>query len=272
MEEKAIEVDQELQDKELSSREMYKIILAACAGSLIEWYDFFTFGAMSTLISSKFYHTGTPTGDTIAWLASFAVGFMVRPFGALVFGVLGDLFGRKYTFLVCLVLMGLSTTLVGALPTIDQIGTSASILLIILRITQGLAIGGEYGGAATYIAESCPARHRGFYTSFLQITATLGLLVSLLIILAVKSCMSSASFSEWGWRIPFLLSALLILLSFYIRRKMHESPVYARAKGKAAAKQKGRVNPLKEAFTKPRNLYYVTLSLFGVVMGMACIW
>lgn len=133
------------QDNELTAKEVYKIILAASAGSLIEWYDFFTFGSMATLIASKFYRTGTPEGDTIAWLASFAVGFLVRPFGAIVFGVLGDLMGRKYTFLVCLVLMGLSTTLVGALPTIDQIGTSASVLLIILRITQGLAIGGEYG-------------------------------------------------------------------------------------------------------------------------------
>ncbi|MCU0491775.1 MAG: MFS transporter, partial [Chloroflexaceae bacterium] len=185
---------------EVSPREIRKVIFASSAGTMIEWYDFYIFGSLASIIASKFYHTGTPLGDIIAWLAAFAVGFIVRPFGAIVFGRMGDLIGRKYTFLVTMTLMGVCTFVVGLLPTIDVIGPAAGIILIGLRILQGLALGGEYGGAATYVAEHAPHDKRGFYTSWIQITATLGLFASLGVILATRLTVGEQAFADWGWR------------------------------------------------------------------------
>jgi len=247
---------------------MKKIIFASAAGTMVEWYDFYIFGSLATVIASKFYKTGTPIGDVIAWLATFAVGFIVRPFGAIVFGRVGDLIGRKYTFLVTMTLMGLCTFAVGLLPTRDQIGDLAGIILIGLRILQGLALGGEYGGAATYIAEHSTHGRRGFFTSFIQITATLGLFASLGVILVTRQTVGEATFSEWGWRVPFLLSIALVGLSLYIRISLRESPMFAKLK-KGGGTSK---NPLKESFGNPYNLRWVLLALFGATMGQGVVW
>ncbi|HEX9093856.1 MAG TPA: MFS transporter, partial [Coriobacteriia bacterium] len=198
-------------DNAISEKGIAKIIAASSVGTMVEWYDFYIFGSLATVIASKFYQTGTPLGDMIAWLAAFAVGFVVRPFGAIVFGRIGDLIGRKYTFMVTMTLMGVCTFAVGLLPTIDKIGPIAGVILIGLRILQGLALGGEYGGAATYVAEHSPERKRGFYTSWIQITATAGLFMSLGVILATRNYLGEATFNAWGWRVPFLLSAVLVL-------------------------------------------------------------
>ena len=252
-----------VRDTEAPSYSLPKIIAASACGTLIEWYDFFVFGSLASTLASKFYKTGTPDGDLIAWLAAFAVGFIVRPFGAIVFGYIGDKVGRKFTFTLTLVVMGLCTALVGCLPTIQDIGVTAGYLLIILRIVQGLAIGGEYGGAATYIAEYSPAKHRGFYTSFIQVTATAGLFLSLAVILICKVPMGDALFNNWGWRLPFLLSIVLVGVSLYIRMALDESPMFNRMKtsGKIAK------NPLVESFCRTKNLYYVGLALFGATAG-----
>ena len=191
---------------------------------MIEWYDFYIFGSLASVIASKFYQTGTALGDIIAWLAAFAIGFIVRPFGAIIFGRIGDMIGRKYTFLVTMSLMGICTFLVGLLPTAATIGASAGIILIILRIVQGLALGGEYGGAATYIAEHAPEGKRGLYTSWIQTTATLGLFVSLGVILGTRTWVGEDAFKEWGWRVPFLISIFLVAISLYIRISLRESP------------------------------------------------
>ena len=224
-----------------------RIIFASAAGTMIEWYDFYIFGSLATVISSKFYQTGTPLGDLIAWLAAFAVGFIVRPFGAIVFGRVGDLIGRKYTFLVTMTLMGLCTFAVGLLPTAEVIGPAAGIILILLRILQGLALGGEYGGAATYVAEHAPQNRRGYFTSWIQITATLGLFVSLGVILTTRSIMGEEAFAATGWRIPFLISIFLVGLSLYIRYSLRESPLYIKLKEKKQVS----TNPLKESFGNP---------------------
>jgi MFS family permease len=245
-----------------------KIIFAAAAGTMIEWYDFYIFGSLSTTIASKFYQTGTPLGDLIAWLATFAVGFLVRPFGAIVFGRIGDMIGRKYTFLITMSLMGLCTFAVGLLPTIDVIGPLAGVILILLRILQGLALGGEYGGAATYIAEHSPQGKRGYYTSFIQITATLGLFLSLGVILITRLSLGDAAFVSYGWRIPFLVSIFLVALSLYIRISLRESPMYAKLKAGGGAS----TNPLKESFGNPYNLRWVLLALFGATMGQGVVW
>ncbi len=247
---------------------MPKIIFASAAGTMVEWYDFYIFGSLATVIASKFYKTGTPIGDIIAWLAAFAIGFLVRPFGAIVFGRVGDLIGRKYTFLVTMSLMGLCTFAVGILPTRDQIGDLAGIILIALRIVQGLALGGEYGGAATYIAEHSPHGRRGFFTSFIQITATLGLFASLGVILITRSAVGEAAFSDYGWRIPFLLSIILVALSLYIRISLRESPMFAKLKQKGGISK----NPLKESFGNPENRRWVILALFGATMGQGVVW
>jgi MFS family permease len=245
-----------------------KIILAAAAGTVIEWYDFYIFGSLSTTIASKFYQTGTPLGDLIAWLAAFAVGFLVRPFGAIVFGRIGDLIGRKYTFLVTMSLMGLCTFLVGLLPTREVIGPIAGVILILLRILQGLALGGEYGGAATYIAEHTPHSRRGFYTSWIQTTATLGLFLSLAVILTTRQTVGEEVFRDWGWRIPFLVSIFLVAISMYIRLSLQESPLFARLKDEKGLS----TNPLKESFANWFNLRYVLLALFGATMGQGVVW
>lgn len=244
------------------------IIAASSVGTMVEWYDFYIFGSLAAVIASKFYQTGTPLGDLIAWLAAFAVGFIVRPFGAIVFGRIGDLIGRKYTFLVTMTLMGLCTFAVGLLPTQDVIGPAAGIILIILRILQGLALGGEYGGAATYIAEHAPHGQRGFYTSFIQITATAGLLMSLGVILGTRQIVGPEAFNDWGWRVPFLLSILLVAVSLYIRISLRESPLFTKLKKSGGISK----NPLVESFVNPANLRMVLLALFGATMGQGVVW
>lgn len=247
-----------------------KIIFSSSLGTLIEWYDFYIFGMLAKTISIQFFPEGNSTAALLSTLAIFAAGFLVRPFGALVFGRLGDMIGRKYTFLLTLVLMGVSTFLIGLVPGYKTIGIAAPLLVLLLRLAQGLALGGEYGGAATYVAEHAPVGKRGFYTSWIQTTATLGLFVSLGIILLVKNNMSEVDFNaEWGgWRYPFWISILLVGVSIYIRLKMSESPLYA------ALKKEGKtsVNPLKESFGQKANFKLVLLALFGAVMGQGVIW
>lgn len=245
-----------------------RIIFSSAAGTMIEWYDFYIFGSLASTIASKFYQTGTALGDIIAWLAAFAVGFIVRPFGAIVFGRMGDLIGRKYTFLVTMTLMGVCTFLVGLLPTFEQIGAAAGIILIILRILQGLALGGEYGGAATYIAEHAPHGRRGFYTSWIQITATLGLFLSLGVILLTRLSLGEEAFRDYGWRIPFLISIFLIAISLYIRISLRESPLFSKLKESGGVSK----NPIKESFGNSYNLRFVLLALFGATMGQGVVW
>jgi MFS family permease len=244
------------------------VILASSVGTMIEWYDFYIFGSLATIISPLFYPAGNDTLALIAYLSTFAVGFVVRPFGALIFGRIGDLVGRKYAFLVTLILMGAATALVGVLPTYATIGIAAPIALLVIRVVQGLALGGEYGGAAVYVAEHVPDHRRGFYTSFIQITATLGLFLSLVMILAVQNAMSPAAFRLWGWRIPFLVSIVLVGISLYIRLRMNESPIFEHIKGAGLTSAR----PLKEAFTEWPNLKRVLISLFGATAGQGVVW
>src|SRR5436309_10285397 len=212
-----------------------RIIFASSLGTMIEWYDFYIFGSLATVMSALLFPGKDPTWDLIKTWALFATGFVVRPFGALVFGRIGDMIGRKYAFMVTLSIMGLSTFLIGCLPTYAAIGFAAPLILLVLRLLQGLALGGEYGGAAVYVAEHVPDDKRGFYTSFIQITATLGLFVSLGVVLAVKRSMPDADFKAWGWRVPFLLSIVLVAMSLYIRLKLQESPLYAALKSQGKA-------------------------------------
>lgn len=250
------------------SYNIWSVIGASSAGTLIEWYDFYIFGALATVINTYFFPKDNEGFAMVATLATFATGFIVRPFGALVFGRLGDIIGRKFTFLVTLVLMGGSTFAIGLLPGYAQVGALAPILLLTLRLLQGLALGGEYGGAATYIAEHCPDDKRGYYTSYIQTTATLGLFVSLGVILGIRLVMGEATFKEWGWRIPFLLSIVLVAISYVIRRKMKESPMFARLKASGKASK----NPLKESFGNWYNLKFVLLALFGATAGQGVVW
>jgi MFS family permease len=247
---------------------IWRVIIAAAVGTMIEWYDFYIFGSLATIIAPLFYPSGNDALALTAYLSTFAVGFVVRPFGALVFGRIGDLVGRKYAFLVTLVLMGGSTALVGFLPVYASIGLAAPIALLLIRVIQGLALGGEYGGAAVYVAEHVPDERRGFYTSFIQITATLGLFLSLVVVLAVQKSLSPEDFRAWGWRIPFLISIALVGLSLYIRLRMKESPIFQQLKssGRTSAK------PLKEAFTEWGNLKRVLISLFGATAGQGVVW
>ncbi len=247
---------------------IWKVIGASSAGTMIEWYDFYIFGALATVISPLFYPPGNDTLALIAYLSTFAVGFVVRPFGALFFGRIGDRVGRKYAFLITLLIMGGATALIGFLPTYETIGIAAPIALLLIRVLQGLALGGEYGGAAVYVAEHVPDHRRGFYTSFIQITATLGLFVSLAVILAVQGSMSAESFAEWGWRLPFIVSLLLVAVSFYMRIQMRESPIFEqlRERGMTSAA------PIREAFTQPANLKRALVSLFGATAGQGVVW
>lgn len=253
---------------------IWKIIGASSLGTLIEWYDFYIFGSLATVIASQFFPKTNPTAALLSTLATFAAGFIVRPFGALVFGRLGDMIGRKYTFLLTLVLMGGATFGIGLVPSYEQIGFAAPIIVLLLRLLQGLALGGEYGGAATYVAEHAPAEKRGYFTSWIQTTATLGLFVSLGVILLTRHSLdadaakSIAKFNDWGWRIPFLVSILLVVVSIYIRLKMSESPLYAKLKSEG----KTSTNPLKESFAHKGNLKMVLLALFGATMGQGVIW
>ena len=249
-------------------RNLWSVITASSVGTLIEWYDFFIFGSLATILSEQFFPKTNPTAAFLSTLATFAAGFVVRPFGALVFGRLGDKVGRKYTFLVTLVLMGGSTFAIGLVPNYETIGIFAPLIVLLLRLLQGLALGGEYGGAATYVAEHAPANRRGFYTSFIQITATLGLFVSLGVILLVRQSVGVEAFSSWGWRIPFILSSLLVGISIYIRLRMSESPLFAKIK----AEGKISTNPIKESFGKKENLQLVLIALFGATAGQGVVW
>lgn len=250
------------------TQNIWRVISASSVGTLIEWYDFYIFGSLATIISTQFFPKGNPTAALLSTLATFAAGFVVRPFGALVFGRLGDLVGRKYTFLVTLVLMGGSTFLIGCIPDYETIGIFAPILVLMLRLLQGLALGGEYGGAATYVAEHAPDGRRGYFTSWIQTTATLGLFVSLGVIVATRQSIGVEQFEDWGWRIPFLLSAFLVAVSIYIRLKMAESPLFSKLKSEGKTSK----NPLAESFGKRANLKMVLLALLGATAGQGVIW
>jgi len=253
---------------------IWKVIGASSLGTLIEWYDFYIFGSLAVVIANQFFPKTNPTAALLSTLATFAAGFIVRPFGALVFGRLGDLVGRKYTFLLTLVLMGFSTFAIGCIPSYESIGFLAPILVLVFRLIQGLALGGEYGGAATYVAEHAPVHRRGFFTSWIQTTATLGLFISLGVILMTRHFLdadqakSIAKFNDWGWRIPFWISSLLVMVSIYIRLRMAESPMYSKLKSEG----KTSVNPLKESFGHKANLKMVLLALFGATMGQGVVW
>ncbi len=244
------------------------VILASSLGTVFEWYDFYLYGSLAGIIGAQFFSDYPPATRDIFALLAFAAGFLVRPFGALFFGRLGDLIGRKYTFLVTILIMGLSTFIVGLLPNAKTIGIAAPIILISLRLLQGLALGGEYGGAATYVAEHAPLGKRGYYTSFIQTTATLGLFLSLLVILFTRTFTGEKDFAEWGWRIPFLVSVLLLGISVWIRMRLNESPVFQRMKEEGKTSKA----PLTEAFGNWANAKIVILALFGLTMGQAVIW
>jgi MFS family permease len=245
-----------------------KIIFASGLGTMIEWYDFYIFGSLAVIMSELMFPKGDPNWNLIKTWALFATGFIVRPFGAIVFGRVGDLIGRKYAFLVTLSIMGLSTFVIGLLPTYATIGVLAPSILLILRLLQGLALGGEYGGAAVYVAEHVPDNKRGFYTSFIQVTATLGLFVSLGVILLTKRMMSADDFKAWGWRVPFLLSIVLVGMSLYIRLKLKESPLFSSLK----AAGKSSLAPLKESFGNWANFKIVLLVLLGATAGQGIVW
>jgi MFS-type transporter involved in bile tolerance (Atg22 family) len=254
-------------DRPMSSEEK-RVIFASSLGTVFEWYDFYLYGSLSAVIAAQFFSGVNPTAAFIFALMAFAAGFAVRPFGALVFGRLGDLIGRKYTFLVTILIMGLSTFIVGILPNYTTIGLAAPVILIALRLLQGLALGGEYGGAATYVAEHAPHGKRGAYTSWIQTTATLGLFLSLLIILGCRAAMSAEDFAAWGWRIPFLLSIVLLGVSVWIRLMLNESPAFQRMKSEGKTSKA----PLTESFARWGNLKIVLLALFGLVAGQAVVW
>lgn len=258
---------------QVSKAKIWQVIGASAVGTMIEWYDFYIFGSLAGIIAPLFYPPGNDTFAYIAYLATFAVGFVVRPFGALFFGRIGDIVGRKYAFLVTLLIMGGATAVIGFLPTYSQIGIAAPIILLLIRVLQGLALGGEYGGAAVYVAEHVPDNRRGFYTSFIQITATLGLFLSLAVILTVQNMMSADQFGGkaegiGGWRIPFLISIFLVGISLYIRLRMKESPIFEQVKSSGMTS----ANPLIEAFTKWENLKIVLISLFGATAGQGVVW
>jgi MFS family permease len=252
----------------LPENTLMKVITASSVGTLIEWYDFYIFGAMAPIIAKQFFPQENPTAAFLAALATFAAGFVVRPFGALVFGRLGDLIGRKYTFLVTLLLMGGSTFAIGLVPGYATLGLWAPFIILMLRFVQGLALGGEYGGAATYVAEHSPVGKRGYYTAYIQTTATLGFFLSLGVILLTRKQIGTDAFNEWGWRVPFLLSIFLVAISVYIRLKMAESPLFSKLKAEGTISK----NPLKESFGKKANLKMVLLALFGAVMGQGVVW
>ncbi len=252
----------------LDASTLRRVILAASLGTLFEWYDFYLYGSLAVFFGGLFFPKGNDTAQLLASLATFGAGFGVRPLGAIVFGNLGDKIGRKYTFLITMATMGLSTALVGVLPTYATFGLGSTVLLVALRLLQGLALGGEYGGAATYVAEHVPDDKRGFYTSFIQTTATLGFFLSLIVIASTRGAYSPEQFKAFGWRIPFLLSFVLLAVSLYIRLKMQESPLFLRAKSAGKTSK----NPLKESFVNPVNRRYVLIALFGAAAGQGVVW
>lgn len=244
------------------------VIGASSLGTVFEWYDFYLYGSLAVIITGHFFSGVNETTGFILALLAFAAGFAIRPLGAVIFGRLGDIWGRKNTFLITMLLMGVSTFVVGLLPSYERIGVAAPILLVVMRLVQGLALGGEYGGAATYVAEHAPEGRRGFYTSWIQTTATVGLFLSLLVILIVRTQLGEDAFKAWGWRVPFLVSLLLLGVSLWIRLKLHESPTFQRM----IAEGKGTKKPLAEAFGQWKNLKVVLLALFGLTMGQAVVW
>ena len=262
-----------MESEEITKTRIWQVIGTSAIGTMIEWYDFYIFGSLATVIAPLFYPPENQTFAYIAYLATFAVGFIVRPFGALFFGRIGDLVGRKYAFLVTMLIMGGATAGIGFLPTYATIGIAAPIILLLIRVFQGLALGGQYGGAATYVAEHVPDKKRGFYTSFIQITASLGFFLSLAVILIVQNTMSADQFAGkadgiGGWRIPFLISVFLVGISLYIRMRMKESPIYQALKTSGMTS----ASPLVEAFTQWKNLKIVLISLFGATAGQGVVW
>ena len=245
-----------------------KVIVASCVGTVFEWYDFMVFGALAPVIAKQFFARADPAMGLIFALLAFAAGFLVRPLGALVFGRLGDLVGRKYTFLMTIVIMGLGTFLIGLVPNYDSIGLLAPIILIALRLVQGLAVGGEYGGAAIYVAEHAPPGRSGEFTAWIQMTGTLAFLMSLLVILGTRTAFGEAAFADWGWRVPFLISIVLLVISVWIRLSMHESPVFAKMKAEGTASRA----PLRDTFGNWGNVKLMLLALFGMVAGFSVIW
>lgn len=252
----------------VSRSKLYKVIAASSAGTVIEWYDFYIFGALAAVLAGKFFPADNPTAGFLSTLATFGAGFVARPFGAVLFGRLGDRIGRKYTFLLTLLLMGGSTFVIALLPTYASVGTLAPALLVLLRIVQGLALGGEYGGAATYVAEHAPDHQRGRYTSYIQSTAALGLLVSIGVILSCQNLLGKTAFNDWGWRVPFALSGLLVVVSYLIRRNMDESPVFEELKKRGAVSK----SPLRESFSDPRNVRLMLIAMFGAIVGQGALW
>ncbi|MDQ2793707.1 MAG: MFS transporter [Bacteroidota bacterium] len=252
-----------------SNSTIWQVITASSVGTVIEWYDFYIFGSLAAIIGPVLFGSKGKIEDTLLGaLAVFGAGFVVRPFGAMFFGRLGDMIGRKYTFLVTLLIMGGATFITGLVPSYDKIGLAAPAIVVVLRLLQGLALGGEYGGAATYVAEYAPDAKRGYFTSFIQITATGGLILSISVILITRKLMGEDAFKEWGWRIPFLLSGFLLVASYYIRRKLHESPLFAKAKATGTTSK----SPLRDSFMNPINRRLVLIALFGVTMGQGVIF
>ena len=249
-------------------QKLWQVIIASSVGTVIEWYDFYIFGSLSAIISLSFFPKDDPTAACLSTLAAFGAGFIARPFGGVIFGRLGDRIGRKYTFLLTLILMGGSTFAIAFIPSYSQIGLVAPAILLLLRIIQGLALGGEYGGAATYVAEYAPDAHRGKYTSYIQTTATLGFFVSIIVVLVCQNIIGAEDFKEWGWRVPFALSGILVIVSYFIRRNMHESPLFSKLKAEGRLSQ----NPLKEAFASKENRRLMLIAMFGAIVGQGVVW
>jgi MFS family permease len=260
----AITRDIGIETTELSRKDEVRVVLASTVGTLFEWYDFFIYGSLAVFLSAVIFPPNNPTASLLASLGALAAGFIVRPLGAILFGHLGDKFGRKITFLVTVLLMGGATVLMGCLPSYESVGNLSWILLLLLRLVQGLAVGGEYGGAVIYVAEHCNVKRRGLLTGYIQITGTAGLLLCLVVILTVQSMMSTEDFKAWGWRIPFILSLLLLVISVYVRTRLHESPVFEKMKKEKELS----ANPVKEAFTKWSSLKMMLLAIVGVTAGM----
>ena len=259
---------QEFDNNKVPIKKLWQVIVASSVGTVIEWYDFYIFGSLSAIISLSFFPKEDPTAAFISTLAAFGAGFVARPFGGLIFGRLGDLIGRKYTFLLTLMLMGGSTFAIAFIPSYEKIGLVAPAILLLLRIIQGLALGGEYGGAATYVAEYAPDAERGKYTSYIQTTATLGFFVSILVILATQQLLGDAAFKDWGWRVPFALSGILVVVSYFIRRNMDESPLFSKLKAEGRLSE----NPLKEAFASKANRRLMLIAMFGAIVGQGVVW
>lgn len=260
--------DASLAGNSVTAKEQRLVVAAASLGTVFEWYDFFVYGTLAALLGTLFFPAGNEAAAFLLSLATFGAGFFVRPFGALFFGALGDIVGRKYTFLITILLMGIATAGIGLLPTFNDIGITAAILLLILRLAQGLAIGGEYGGAATYVAEHAPQHRRGYFTSYIQATATIGLFLSLAVVATCRTSMSEADFAAWGWRIPFLVSLLLLAVSIYIRMKLSESPIFKAMKEEG----KGSKRPIRDSFGNRANLKVVLIAFFGCCIGQSALW